>query len=316
MSRARDNANLGTQAGSGLDASDITTGALPVGVTGGSGLDAIRFLENNTSTQTLSGTYSTERLYFNDEYQLTGNVTVTGHLALGTIADEDVVITNDGTERTITGEGTLESGNVLQDIHRTSLTDMTGTLGSVVTGSPNLNLTTGTLGSGVTFPPGHILQVRTGTLTVPIRSSIQDWNDIDSDLVVSITLSDAQNKVLVMWNGGIGQHSGWTPVTRVVRDYPSATTVCSSGVNTEPGAGPAGMSISPGYADSSEEIADQAAHFSDSPNVAGTAIEYRVQWRGRTDATGYNYINRMSAGYDASHYGSGISTISLWEIKG
>ena len=41
MSRARDNANLGAQAGSGLDASDITTGALPVGVTGGSGLNAL-----------------------------------------------------------------------------------------------------------------------------------------------------------------------------------------------------------------------------------------------------------------------------------
>jgi len=38
MTRARDNANLGVQAGSGLDASDITTGVLPVGVTGGSGL--------------------------------------------------------------------------------------------------------------------------------------------------------------------------------------------------------------------------------------------------------------------------------------
>jgi|2_EtaG_2_1085320.scaffolds.fasta_scaffold02574_15 hypothetical protein len=41
MSRARDNANLGAQAGSGLDASDITTGVLPVGVTGGSGLNAV-----------------------------------------------------------------------------------------------------------------------------------------------------------------------------------------------------------------------------------------------------------------------------------
>jgi len=41
MSRARDNANLGAQAGSGLDASDITSGALPVGVTGGSGLNAL-----------------------------------------------------------------------------------------------------------------------------------------------------------------------------------------------------------------------------------------------------------------------------------
>ena len=38
MTRARDMANLGSQAGSGLDASDITTGVLPFGVTGGSGL--------------------------------------------------------------------------------------------------------------------------------------------------------------------------------------------------------------------------------------------------------------------------------------
>ena len=38
MTRARDMANLGSQAGSGLDASDITSGVLPSGVTGGSGL--------------------------------------------------------------------------------------------------------------------------------------------------------------------------------------------------------------------------------------------------------------------------------------
>jgi len=36
---------------------------------------------------------------------------------------------------------------------------MTGTIGSAVTGSPNLNLTSGTLGSGVTFPAGHVVQV-------------------------------------------------------------------------------------------------------------------------------------------------------------
>ena len=106
------------------------------------------YIENATATQNLSGTYSTERLYFNDSYTLTGDVTVTGHLALGTVADSDVVITQDSTERTITGSGTLESGNVLQDTHRTSLTDMTGELGSVVTG---------TLGSGINFPTGHII---------------------------------------------------------------------------------------------------------------------------------------------------------------
>ena len=88
----------------------------------------IAFLENASGTQNLGGTYSTERMYLNDSYTLTGDVTITGHLALGTVADSDVVITQDSTERTITGSGTLESGNVLQDTHRTSVTGMTGTL--------------------------------------------------------------------------------------------------------------------------------------------------------------------------------------------
>jgi hypothetical protein len=116
------------------------------------------YIENATAAQALSGTYSTERLYFNDSYQLTGDVTVTGHLALGSIADEDIIITQDGTERTITGAGTLEAGNVLQDTHRTSLTDMTGELGSAVTGSPNLNL------GNATFPAGHVRQIKYGDL--------------------------------------------------------------------------------------------------------------------------------------------------------
>ena len=103
------------------------------------------YLENATTTQNLSGTYSTERMYLNDSYTLTGDVTITGHLALGTIADEDVIITQDSTERTITGSGTLESGELLSS-KETDLTGMTGELGSVVTGSPNLNL------SNATFP--------------------------------------------------------------------------------------------------------------------------------------------------------------------
>jgi hypothetical protein len=134
----------------------LTSADIPVGIVEGTD---IAFLENASGTQNLGGTYSTERMYLNDSYTLTGDVTVTGHLALGSIADEDIVITQDSTERTITGSGTLDAGNVLQDTHGTDLTGMTGVLGSAVTGSPNLNLTTGTLGSGVTFPADHIVQV-------------------------------------------------------------------------------------------------------------------------------------------------------------
>ena len=121
----------------------LTSADIPVGIVEGTD---IAFLENASGTQNLGGTYSTERMYLNDSYTLTGDVTITGHLALGTVADSDVVITNDSSARTITGSGTLDAGNVLQDTHRTSVTGMTGELGSAVTGSPNLNL------GNATFP--------------------------------------------------------------------------------------------------------------------------------------------------------------------
>ena len=129
-------------------ASPLTSGDIPADVVQGTD---IAYLENDSTTQNLGGTYSTERMYLNDSYTLNNNVTVTGHLALGTIADSDIVITNDSSARTITGSGTLEAGRVMNDTP--SLTGMTGELGSAVTGSPNLNL------SNSSFPAGHILNV-------------------------------------------------------------------------------------------------------------------------------------------------------------
>ena len=126
----------------------LTSADIPVGIVEGTD---IAFLENASGTQNLGGTYSTERMYLNDSYTLTGDVTITGHLALGTVADSDVVITDDGSTRTITGSGTLETGELMPK-RRETLTGMTGelgtgvTLGSAVTGSPNLNL------GNATFP--------------------------------------------------------------------------------------------------------------------------------------------------------------------
>ena len=119
----------------------LTSADIPVGIVEGTD---IAFLENASGTQNLGGIYSTERMYLNDSYTLTGDVTITGHLALGSVADSDVVITQDSTERTITGSGTLESGDLL---HRaedsTDLTGMTGELGSAVTGGSGLNVNSG-----------------------------------------------------------------------------------------------------------------------------------------------------------------------------
>ena len=129
-------------------ASPLTSGDIPADVVQGTD---IAYLENDSTTHNLGGTYSTERMYLNDSYTLNDNVTVTGHLALGSIADSDVVITQDSTERTITGSGTLEAGRLMNDF-QSSLTGMTGELGSVVTGSPNLNL-----GNSI-FPFGYIIK--------------------------------------------------------------------------------------------------------------------------------------------------------------
>ena len=169
--------------------------------------DEIGFLENKATTQNLSGTYSTERMYLNDSYTLTGDVTVTGHLALGTVADADVVITQDSTERTITGSGTLESGELLSS-KQTDLTGMTGELGSVVTGSPNLNLgnTTGTLGSGVTFPVGHVVQTFGSTTSGMDGSSTGSYSH--PAISLSLTGVTLGNKILVSAHGQVYHDTG------------------------------------------------------------------------------------------------------------
>ncbi len=184
----------------------LTSGDIPDGVIEGRD---IAFLENASGTQNLGGTYSTERMYLNDSYTLTGDVTITGHLALGTVADSDVVITQDSTERTITGSGTLESGDLLS--RQTDLTGMTGELGSAVTGSPAITgvgtLTSGTLGSAVTFPSGHVIQTR--------YFESPTTNDTNSTTYQPTNLKDtinftAGNKIYIQVGFDAYHHSGGT----------------------------------------------------------------------------------------------------------
>jgi len=150
------------------------------------------YIENATAAQALSGTYSTERLYFNDSYQLTGDVTVTGHLALGSIADEDIIITQDGTERTITGAGTLEAGNVLQDTHGTDLTGMTGELansvqdnitrlGTVTSGTYNATIGTSATGFGLVRNAQEFL-IDSTDITTTGTDLLVNWTDAGSHM--------------------------------------------------------------------------------------------------------------------------------------
>ncbi len=168
----------------------LTSADIPVGIVEGTD---IAFLENASGTQNLGGTYSTERMYLNDSYTLTGDVTITGHLALGTVADSDVVITNDSSARTITGSGTLDAGNVLQDTHRTSVTGMTGELGSAVTGSPNLNL------GNATFPAFAKSFFVKGWVTFN-----QSSNTILSSYNVSSISHPATGRTIINWDTDFG----------------------------------------------------------------------------------------------------------------
>jgi len=91
----------------------LTSGDIPTGSIEGRD---IAFLEHSSTTQNLSGTYSTKRMYLNDSYTLIGDITVSGHLALGTLTDADIEIINDTTIRTITGDGVLEAGELLPNL--------------------------------------------------------------------------------------------------------------------------------------------------------------------------------------------------------
>jgi hypothetical protein len=269
------------------------------------------YLENATAAQELSGTYSTERLYFNDSYQLTGDVTVTGHLALGTIADADVVITQDSTERTITGSGTLEAGNVLQDTHRTSLTDMTGELGSVVTGSPNLNL------GNATFPAGHVLQVAqgenraasTGTYVVHTATP-STWITVVS---ATITPSNVASKILINFTANLSGDGGSTAL-HILRDSTQIGQADAAGSRVR-------STIANGHWEGGSGTYDMANYngvflddISDSPAWTSGAITYYIKIS-KYNAGTYR-INRSEAHRDnaAGYDGVSASYIVLQEI--
>ena len=162
----------------------------------------IAYLENDSTTHNLGGTYSTERMYLNDSYTLTGDVNVTNHLALGTIADSDVVITNDSSARTITGSGLIEAGRLMND-PVTSLSD-------TVTGSPNLNLV------NASFPAGHILYTQYDSYST--QTTIGNTNTYI--LNVTFNTKGANSRILVLTNflygaSGdlLGFHGGMTMTT-------------------------------------------------------------------------------------------------------
>ena len=244
----------------------LTSGDIPDGVIEGRD---IAFFEN-ASGQDLSGTYSTERMYLagrtgsapNDyNYKLVGNIDVTGHLALGTIADDDVVITQDSTERTITGSGTLESGDLL---HRgedsTDLTGMTGELGSAV----NLN--------SATFPAGHVINTKSSTRTGGFSTTnSQEYGVGIPDLNVNITPKFVTSKILVMVSLGYLESTGTAAGDAVTISLWRSDTLIAQIINL-------------GYDTASLESFGTSINFLDDPDTI-SLLNYNVTIKSRTGST-------------------------------
>ena len=178
-------------------------------------------ITQSETTKNLSGTYSTEKLLLNDSYTLTGDINVTKHLALGTIADLDVVITNDSSARTITGSGLIEAGRLMNDF-QPSLTGMTGELGSGVT-----------LGSGVVFPKGymrHIINVAPQNIT-GVNST-----GVIANAKISTGTFTAGSKILISVQGWIYKNDNRTDATNyanceIFTDTTSSGTASHGGAN-------------------------------------------------------------------------------------
>ena len=159
------------------------------------------------SNRNLTGTYAAHELFIADGYTLTGNITVTDDIVLTKLSDDgnSITLTTDGNSQTITGSGSIETSTIAQT-PVTSVTGMTGTLGSgvtldsptgtlanSVTGSPALNLgnTIGQVDS-IQLPTGSVLQAKAMTITGTIANASNSTTEyVQSDGSYSTTFNGA-----------------------------------------------------------------------------------------------------------------------------
>ena len=129
------------------------------------------------------------------------------NLILAKIADDGnpVTLTNDGSTRTLSGIGSIET-STLSSRPNSLVTGMTGELGSGVTGGSGLSLTgmTGTIGSAVVFPTGTPIQYVTSRIEGGSRGhntkTIANRSEIHSDYRSSIIPKGANSKILIRYS--------------------------------------------------------------------------------------------------------------------
>ena len=168
-----------------LSSADIDSGAVT--------LEDISWTDQPASMN-ISGNVDKHTMRLSDQVVIDGNLNITDNLILSKISDDGnaIILTTDGSTRTITGTGSLEASTLTQTPNA-SLTGMTGEIGSVVTGSPNLNLVNATFPSGMTIkrtllyfdqPSSHINVAGTSFVDTGIAGSFTVKNSSANSYLV------------------------------------------------------------------------------------------------------------------------------------
>ena len=236
---------------------------------------------SNTATQNITGTYSENRLYTSDAYTLSGNATVNSHLTLSSVKPNSDIVLTAGGAYTLTGTGTLSGGSLLAKT-RSDLTGMTGEIGGVVTGSPNLNLT-----SATTFPTGHVIRILQHTVRSSFSSSSTSY--VATPIQADITPLSATNKILVMMNSVVDTSAANRTVTLMI--YRNGVAV----------------------SDSSEGLMQMMQR------NGGTRFPFSIHWLDdpqTTSSLNYRIYAKAASTFECPPYASMDQTVTFFEIVG
>ena len=129
----------------------------------------------------ITGTIDKHTMRLADGITVTGDVTISDDLVLAKLSDDGdpITMTTDGTTRTITGSGSIESTTIAQ------------------THSPSLTGMTGTVGNAVTMPQGSVLQVQSGTYNTVNIVNNAAFNGVITNLRSDSITTVSGNKVII-----------------------------------------------------------------------------------------------------------------------
>jgi hypothetical protein len=179
--------------------------------------------------------------------------------------------------------------------------------GDTVTLDTGVTISSGaTIGSGVslanaTFPVGHVLQVKSTTLTTAFTGT-SGWSDI-TGMAVSITPSSTSNKILIFVSINVtASNDSWV---RLMRDSTSIA------IGTGQASNQIQSTLGYMYSGSGSFVETRSMNFLDSPSST-SAISYNLEY----NSSATIYVNRSSDDTNNTARGRQVSTITAMEIKG